>query len=181
MPTTRLEKRKTNRFAAVDELSNQIFDEIVPAEQPGENATEPASRVRTRLLRIGGHLHDAARGAYSKDVAEPSTSGSDQRPFGWFLVLDGAGRGASFSLTRETSEIGRAEGQDVQLDFGDVYISRTGHAAVHYDPASRAIAVRSGRKPNPVLLNGKVLEGERPLNHGDRIRLGLTTLCFVAT
>lgn len=180
MQTTRIEKRKANRFTAVDELSNQIFDEIVPVDLPEERAAEPASRVRTRLLRIGDYLHDAARGFCGKDTAEPSASCSDQLPFGWIIVLDGAGRGTSFALLRETSEIGRAEGQDVQLDFGDLYISRMGHATIHYDAASRKIAVRNGGKPNPVLLNRMILEGERPLNHGDRIKLGLTTLCFVA-
>lgn len=179
MQTARIEKQKANRFTAIDELSNQIFDEIVPVAQPEEKATGPASRVRTRLLRIGDYLHGAAQGLHNKDSVGPPTSCTEQLPFGWLIVLEGAGRGTSFALSKEVSEIGRAEGQDVQLDFGDPYISRTGHATVHYSPASQAIAVRSGGKPNPVLLNRMILDGEKPLNHGDRIKLGLTTLCFV--
>lgn len=180
MQTARIQKQVANRFTAVDEVSDRIFEKIVPIEEFEDDAPREARRVRTRLLRVGDYLRDAALDFHKRGAAEPSTSCKDQLPFGWIVVVSGPGRGASFSLSKEISEIGRAESQDVQLDFGDPHISRMRHATIHYDEARQAIAVRSGGKANPVLLNKMILQGEQPLNHRDRIKLGLTTLRFVA-
>ena len=78
------------------------------------------------------------------------------------------------------SQIGRGEDQAVQLDFGDTAISRTNHAAVAYDPETHKFLLGHGGKANIVRLNDKPVISTEPMGNGDTIRLGETTLLFIA-
>ena len=101
-------------------------------------------------------------------------------PYGWMVVLDGPGKGASFPLLAGISQIGRDEDQAVQLDFGDTSISRSNHAAIAFDDEERAFFIGHGGKSNLVRLNGKPLLSTERLKNGDIIRIGETTLRLVA-
>ena len=100
-------------------------------------------------------------------------------PVGWIVVVDGPGRGASFSLFNGVSQIGRGEDQQIKLAFGDNSISRSNHAAIAYDSEQRTFFLGHGGKANLVRLNDKPVLSTEEINNRDLIRLGETTLRFV--
>jgi pSer/pThr/pTyr-binding forkhead associated (FHA) protein len=99
---------------------------------------------------------------------------------GWIVVADGPGYGESFTLKAGMSAIGRGEDQAVALDFGDTAISRSNHAAIVFDPETAQFFLGHGGKSNIVRLNGQPVISNESLKSGDMIRLGETTLRFVA-
>ncbi|OED50756.1 hypothetical protein AB838_01010 [Rhodobacteraceae bacterium (ex Bugula neritina AB1)] len=96
------------------------------------------------------------------------------------MVADGPGYGESFTLQAGMSAIGRGEDQAVALDFGDTAISRNNHAAIVFDPETSQFFLGHGGKSNIVRLNGQPVISNEALKSGDQIRLGETTLRFMA-
>ena len=136
-------------------------------------------RVKTRIL--GFHKpEDAAPDPFAAPQAPVSAPGDPQFPVGWMVVMSGPGRGASFTLTAGASKIGRGEDQAIRLDFGDTSISRDNHAAVAYDGEQRSFFIGHGGKANLVRLNDMPVLSTEPMTDGDEIRIGETTLRFVA-
>lgn len=99
---------------------------------------------------------------------------------GWLVILKGPGRGASLTLRTGRNALGAAPGQDVQIAFGDPAIALVGHAFIVYDEEARAFFIEDGKKKDLVRVNGRMLTETRPLAAGDEIRIGATTLRFVA-
>ena len=184
--------QKAHRFAAIEDVSDQIFDEIIPSDEPERHCESGPNRVRTRLLGLADYLRDTAKSGHEKraliatrDPSEQAAppqpaSAKDQLTFGWLVIVSGPGRGRSFAVSKDVTCIGRGNDQDVVLGFGDEFISRTAHVTLHFDTERGLVAVRCGEKRNPVLLNGKQLSGTRLLKHKSLITLGHTTLRFVA-
>ena len=137
-----------------------------------------AGRVKTRLLGF------QAQEDGPEDVFEAAKSASDPNksefPVGWIIVISGPGRGACFTMFAGVSQIGRGEDQAVRLDFGDTSISRNNHAAVAYDDEQAKFFLGHGGKSNLVRLNGKPVLSTEELADGDMVRIGETTLKFVA-
>lgn len=152
----------------------------VPEPQQPQPQPRPAAsggRVKTRLL--GFHSEDLNENKMDAPIA--STSTPDARfPIGWLVVVDGPGRGASFTLTAGLSKIGRGTDQTVSLDFGDSSISRDNHAALAFDEEENTAYIGHGGKSNIVRLNGKPLLTTEELQDADLIRIGKTTLRYVA-
>lgn len=190
------------------ERTNQILAKSAPAEaagvaaaaaapkkiwdiggQPGsETGVEPAEtpqprrragRVKTRLLGFT-RPEDAAPDPFADGAKPPVATTHTMNPVGWIMVVKGPGRGACFTLTSGASKIGRGEGQPVRLDFGDTSISRDNHAAIAYDDEQRKFYLGHGGKANLVRLNDMPVLSTEPLNDGDHIRIGETTLRFIA-
>ncbi|MBT8419054.1 MAG: FHA domain-containing protein [Silicimonas sp.] len=174
-----------------DEVASEV--ERVRKSEPGQTASEPivnvapavagragrsAGRVKTRML---GFQPDAAG---QKDVfeetAEKAAKSEVSFPAGWIVVVAGPGRGSSFTLHNGVSQIGRGEEQTVRLDFGDTSISRKNHAAVAYDDEQGKFFLGHGGKSNLVRLNGRPVLSTEEMTDGDQIRIGETTLKFVA-
>ncbi|WP_068114870.1 FHA domain-containing protein [Tropicimonas marinistellae] len=155
----------------------------VAAEPTAEPAQERprqqrAGRVKTRLL--GFHRPDEVE---NNPFARPSPAApaeSARFPVGWLVVVKGPGRGASYALFDGVSTIGRADDQAVTLDHGDTSISRENHAAIAYDDEQQTFFIGHGGKANLVRLNGMPVLSTEPLTSGDQIRIGETTLRFVA-
>ncbi|WP_309665963.1 FHA domain-containing protein [Tabrizicola sp.] len=97
-------------------------------------------------------------------------------PAGWLVVKQGAGRGATFPLIQGVSVIGRGADQSVSLDYGDMSISRSNHAAIAYDATSHQFHVGHGGKSNLVRLNGRPLLSTEVVRDGDEIQVGETVL-----
>ncbi len=141
-------------------------------------AGRSAGRVKTRLLGFqdpedaSGDVFDAAKSAVALAEAK--------YPVGWIIVIDGPGHGSCFTLFNGVSQIGRGEEQAVRLDFGDTSISRNNHAAVAFDDEQTKFFLGHGGKSNLVRLNGRPVLSTEELSHGDAIRIGETTLKFVA-
>ncbi|WP_322894541.1 MULTISPECIES: FHA domain-containing protein [unclassified Yoonia] len=114
------------------------------------------------------------------DTAQSAPAQQVRFPVGWVVVADGPGRGESFALLAGMSQIGRGGDQAIPLDFGDIAISRNNHAAIVYDPESHLFWLGQGGKSNIVRLNDRPVISTEPLKSGDVIRIGETTLWFVA-
>ncbi|MCG6883157.1 MAG: FHA domain-containing protein, partial [Silicimonas sp.] len=141
-------------------------------------AGRSAGRVKTRLL--GFQADDEAKDVFAAKTGGPAPVVADRFPTGWIIVIDGPGRGASFSLHVGVSNIGRGEDQAVRLDFGDTSISRNNHAAVAFDEEQGKFFLGHGGKSNLVRLNGKPVLSTEEMADGDEIRIGETSLKFVA-
>ena len=136
-----------------------------------------AGRVKTRLL---GFDSDIEAGDPFGQTGSQGDSGVTQFPVGWLVVVDGPGRGAGFTLFAGVSTLGRGEGQTIRLDFGDSSISRDQHAAIAFDPEQQGFFIGHGGKANLVRLNGRPVLSTEDLATNSVIRIGETTLRFVA-
>ncbi len=149
----------------------------VPAPSTGRSGRR-AGRVKTRLLGFEKSQDSSA------DPFDSSKKVTGQAqvdfPVGWIVVISGPGRGASFSIFNGVSQIGRGEDQAIKLDFGDNSISRNNHAAIAYDNEQRSFFLGHGGKANLVRLNDKPVLSTEEISNSDLIRIGETTLRFVA-
>lgn len=150
---------------------------------PAKAAAAPAassgggSRAKTRILGFHG-------GDLEADILTSGTraapAAAARFPAGWIVVLEGPGRGASFTILSGVSTIGRGADQTISLDFGDMSISRENHASIAYDEEQNRFYVGHGGKSNIVRRNGAPVLSTEELDDGDLIRIGKTTLRFVA-
>ncbi len=163
----------------------------VPASAPAPMAPEaslddpllrkrrrPVNSNKTRLMGFDtsdGRVVDL----FGEDKATTET-GHFKFPVGLVMVVKGPGLGECFAIKSGMSQIGRAEGQAIQLDFGDQAISRENHAAVVYDPKEHTFLLGHGGKSNIVRLNGKPVVSTSDLKDGNEIEIGETKLRFVA-
>lgn len=182
--STQAETAQTNGAAN----PKKIWDIAAPAAaavtaptsaDPAE-AAQPrrrAGRVKTRLLGFN-RAEDSAPDPFEE--AASATNAPSKFPVGWIMVVKGPGRGSCFTLFSGASKIGRGEGQPIRLDFGDTSISRDNHAAIAYDDEQRQFYLGHGGKANLVRLNDMPVLSTEPLTDGDLIRIGETTLHFVA-
>ena len=149
--------------------------------EPAPTPRRATSRVKTTFLgfeRSSGKF-EAAPTNESEDTA--SEKGPVVTfPVGWMLVVSGPGRGACFTLRPGVSQIGRGDDQAVQLDFGDNGISRQNHAAIAFDPEENKFYLGHGGKSNLVRLNGRPVLSTEEIKDKDLVRIGETTLRFVA-
>lgn len=144
----------------------------------GERTARRAGRVKTRLLGF-----DAAQDLTDDPIETAKAvgpAGPARFPAGWIVVIRGPGRGAFFPILTGVSQIGRGEDQAIKLDFGDGSISRNNHAAIAYDDEQNSFYLGHGGKTNIIRLNDRPVISTEPLNHQDLIRIGETTLLFVA-
>jgi hypothetical protein len=149
----------------------------VPGPAIGRGGPRRAGRVKTRLLGFDSSI---GMGTDPFEAGAAPTAAVVRFPVGWIVVVQGPGRGASFTLFNGVSAIGRGDDQPVKLDFGDTSISRTNHAVVAYDNEQRKFFLGHGGKANIVRLNGRPVLSTEELANNDIIRIGETTLRFLA-
>ena len=147
-------------------------------QQPRPTGPAGTGRAKTRLL--GFRAPEDSEDVLARAGAPAAAAAPARFPVGWLVIERGPGRGAAFALSDGLSTVGRGAGQTVQLDFGDTAVSRDTHAAIAYDDESRACFLGHGGKANLVRRNGRPVLTTEAIEHGDRIRLGETTLRFVA-
>lgn len=97
---------------------------------------------------------------------------------GWMVCIKGAYRGESFKLKSGRNFIGRAANMDIVLG-ADQSVSRLRHAAVVYDPKSRAFIVAAGDARELCYLNGEVVVTSQKLKAYDVLTLGNTELMLI--
>lgn len=146
----------------------------------GEVPARRTSRVKTTFLgfeRSDGRIEDI----FQKEE-KPAEAGpvNVMFPVGWLVIVEGEGRGNAIALRAGVSQIGRGEDQAVQLNFGDMSVSRQNHAAIAFDHEDRRFYLGHGGKANIVRLNGRPVLSTETLEHGDKIKIGETTMQFVA-
>ncbi|MEM6593353.1 MAG: FHA domain-containing protein [Pseudomonadota bacterium] len=158
------------------DLDSDVADEPAAAEKP---APKRRRRNQTRLLGFDDPSGEVVSPFEKAEPVVPTTS-SVKFPVGWVMIVDGPGRGESFALEAGMSQIGRAEDQAIQLDFGDNSVSRVNHAAIVYDTETHSFILGHGGKKNIVRLNGKPVISNEDIKSGDELKVGETTLRFVA-
>lgn len=146
----------------------------VPAPAAGRGSIR-SGRVKTRLLGF-------TAGALDHPDMFDTTRSTSESPFpvGWLVVISELGRGASFALQDGVSKVGRGTDQTVSLNFGDNSISRDNHLSIAYDAEQNKFYIGHSGKSNLVRLNNKPLLSTEELRSRDQIRLGETTLRFIA-
>ncbi|KPQ17204.1 MAG: FHA domain protein [Rhodobacteraceae bacterium HLUCCO18] len=168
--------------AGEEDMASRALRALEAAERQLEARGIPASALyegegaKTRVL--GFHARDLETDAISA-VARKS-AGDVRFPAGWIVIVDGPGRGAYFAVTNSVSSIGRGLDQSICLNFGDASISRNNHAAIAYDAEQNRFFLGHGNKSNIVRRNGQPVLSTEELMDGDEIRIGKTTLRFVA-
>lgn len=173
-----MEKRceiKVDRFESIDDLSKHLESNLKALERPTEIEVKTSNRAKTRLLNFGVFRAVTRNTETEIDYENPSV---DRETIASLVVVDGPGQGKGFYLYDNKTEIGRGEDQDVQLGFGDEFISRQGHATILYNPQFSVFELSDGGKVNPVLLNGKQVIVSEPLRSGDLLGVGTTILRF---
>ena len=151
-------------------------DGAATAEAAEPKPTPRPRRTRTRLIGFESSRMETPPDPFTEAEPQVESGPQVQFPVGWLVVRRGPGRGHSFVLSAGMAQIGRDEGQAIQLDFGDTAISRDNHAAIVYDPNSRGFLLGHGGKANIVRLNGKPVLSNETLSDGDEITIGETTL-----
>jgi len=156
-------------------------EESIAPSGPTQHASAAQARKRRAKTRLLGFNQPDDQVVDLFDGTTTTTaSAAANFPIGWIVVVGGPGLGASFTLQVGMSAIGRGEDQTIQLDFGDMSISRTNHAAIVYDPDTNMVWLGHGGKSNIVRLNGSPLISNELLKGGDEISIGETTLRFFA-
>ncbi|MEL6550250.1 MAG: FHA domain-containing protein [Pseudomonadota bacterium] len=168
--TGKLQSRRTSMAP-----TNAAAQDLPPA--PPTSKRPQSSRAKTRLL--GFHAGEPAKDIFAGDAA-PGAAGTGSFPIGWLVLVDGPGRGASFTLHAGLSTVGRDPDQTISLDFGDAAISRSQHIAIAYDSEENRTFIGHGGKQNIVRLNGKPLLTTEALGDRDEIKIGKSTLRFIA-
>jgi hypothetical protein len=135
------------------------------------------ARARTRVL--GFRPPEADADPFGHGGSAAANRGPDY-PVGWLVVVEGAGRGASFALTSGVATLGRGDDQTVRLDFGDTAISRQAHASIAFDDETGRFFLGAGSRTNLVRRNGRPVLATEEVAGGDEIRLGETVLRLVA-
>lgn len=139
-----------------------------------------ANNDKTQI--VGSPGSDGKTGAANLDnVSTQVMIDGSNKTVGTLTVVDGDGKGQTRPVFSGTNQVGRSADNRIPLDFGDKTISRLQHAVIAYDAASRVFTIHDGGKPNPILINGDMLTGERKLAAGDLIKIGMTTLQFTPT
>lgn len=156
------------------------LDAALPAE-PASKAAKPAhrsGRARTRLLGFNTGGEVASDPIVSAQAAPPTAL--QINPAGWLAIVKGPGTGHHFAVFGGVAMVGRGEDQGIRLDFGDQAVSRQNHAAFAYDAEDNKFYLGHGGKSNIIKLNGRPVLSTEEVFHGDMIRIGETTLRFVA-
>jgi pSer/pThr/pTyr-binding forkhead associated (FHA) protein len=104
---------------------------------------------------------------------------AERRGFPFLVLRDGDQRQQIVELSAERSRlsVGRQPGSDLALTWDD-QVSRA-HADIECIGDVWTL-VDDGRSRNGSFINGERVHGRNPLRHGDVVRLGHTTLTYVA-
>ncbi|WP_227268601.1 FHA domain-containing protein [Roseobacter weihaiensis] len=160
------------------DLSRRAGLDVLPAPATGR-AGRRAGRVKTRLLGFNRTPTDE-NDPFEQAPDATATAQREKFPVGWLVIVEGPGMGHSFSIFAGASVIGRGEDQVIRLDFGDNSISRNNHAAIAYDEEQNKFYIGHGGKSNIIRRNARPVLSTEELHHADLIRIGETTLRFVA-
>lgn len=133
-----------------------------PQEHHGGTSRSPQDQSKAGSRTIYAGMHDGRRPVY-----------------GWLVVVEGRGKGASFEVYAGLNRIGRDRGE-VMLNFGDMGIGGDEHARLLIDERTLTFAIQHASGKNLTYLNDEALFAtHRALKAYDRVRLSETTLVFV--
>jgi hypothetical protein len=100
-----------------------------------------------------------------------------QDPLAELLVEQGIDQGAVFSISKNTSTIGRSGTRINDVILTDNTVSKA-QATLFYDPASGRFSIVNEGTKNPTKVNGAFVIQKTTLNGGELIEMGKTALRF---
>lgn len=166
--------------AVTEALKTEDFSaQATPAAQTPQSAPAPAAPKKQPSF-----VNTAVNGWEEPEDDENCTVGyyaqviGVEPVVGWLVCIKGAYRGESFKLKSGRNFIGRAANMDIVLG-ADQSVSRLRHAAVVYDPKSRAFIVAAGDARELCYLNGEVVISSQKLKAYDVLTLGNTELMLI--
>ena len=146
----------------------------------------------TQPMRMSGQSVNQAplynAGQKDNRPEEPKTSmnfgsagaGEETYVCGFFVVVDGPGKGKSLTVGAGQSAISRSLSERIPLNFGDTSITSKQQLLVIYDDENRDFIIAPGNGSSLNRLNGLIVAGQMQLKSGDVLKVGATTLRFVA-
>lgn len=99
---------------------------------------------------------------------------------GWFVIIDGPGKGKSLTVGAGQSAISRSPSERIPINFGDSSITSKQQLLVLFDDETRDFYVAPGNGSSLNRLNGQIIGSQMLLKSGDVVKVGATTLRFVA-
>lgn len=162
------------------EIEQLAEPDRVTTRELAADEPEPGSDGRAKTRLLGFHQAEDAEPDVFERGGTAAAAEDGRFPVGWLAVIEGPGRGHFFTLFNGVATVGRGADQAVRLDFGDAAISRDNHVAIAYDEECNGFYIGHGGKTNLARLNGTPILSTQELAHGDIIRIGETTLRFVA-
>jgi len=155
----------------------------VPEDAPTRKIATVNPNAPVRLDENGDALTVYYRGG--RELAQVSTQQNDvvqkqDPPAAWLVVVTGPGKGQCLMVIHGANSLGRGAGSRIRMDFGDQRIARYQHAVVTYDPMARQFHLQNGGGRQLTYLNGQPVLTPQHLRHGDHIKIGATTLRFIA-
>jgi hypothetical protein len=171
--TTRQAKRR------VDNDPTELMGRTGPTKTRADETEEPQTQVLGRPTRRsqGTKLfgHDELPG-----VLEEAADALNDPVCGWLVIVDGPGRGNFIPVGYGQNTIGRNQGERICVNYGDEQISRESHCFIVYEPNEREFTVMRGMAKGLTYINQKVVLEPRPIHSGELLRIGATTLRFMA-
>lgn len=106
--------------------------------------------------------------------AMPSIKGISKGRRAYLIVAEGESFGEEYECKEKETTIGRGSGNDIVIK--DEGVSRR-HCVI--EPVTNSYALRDLKSTNGTILNGKKISSACVLKHGDKIKIGKTTLQFI--
>ncbi len=97
---------------------------------------------------------------------------------GWLVCIDGPEKGRDYRLHYGFNRIGRSYQMDICIE-DDMQITRDNHCSIAYDVKENEFSVMPSTGTLTYLNDQMLMENEK-IKDGDKIRIGQTTLEFVA-
>lgn len=162
-----------------------------PANMPGasdaastpENTPPPSNHQATPKPVVEEpktSINFGGAGASSSAGASASNASAESFVCGWLVVVDGPGKGKSVVIGPGQSAISRSPTERITLNFGDTSITSKQQLLVIYDDENREFIVAPGNGSSLNRVNGQIVAGQTVLQSGDQLKVGATTLRFVA-
>lgn len=168
---------RRDRNGQIEEVDEQAEKPTRLIKRGGDDKQPPAEKDLAPRKRGTIDQHTQLYGA---DTVEGLNAGEQRIPVvGWLVIIAGPGRGRALTLGYGTNGIGRGPESRVQLDFGDMHVSRENHAVISYDPRGRRFYLQHGGGTNLTYLNEQPVLAPTELQGGEIISLGHTRLHFV--
>jgi hypothetical protein len=174
---------ETTRHAERRPLQNdptELIGRSKTAKTQPDTSDEPKTQVLgrpTRRVENKTQLFD--RGELQGDLEEAADALTDP-VVGWLVIVDGPGRGNYIPVGYGQNSIGRNQEERVCINYGDAQISRESHCFIVYEPHDREFTVLRGTSKGLSYLNQKVILEPRTIHSGELLRIGATTLRFMA-
>ena len=108
----------------------------------------------------------------------PAAEARPKFPYGWLVVVEGAGTGDWFVLERGVSHIGSQDGQTVQLGVDDNDVEPVCHAELVYDENNHGFVIGAASR-GKVRINGLESKLPQQIRDGDTISVGGTVMRLV--